>query len=86
MVRIAAGDLVPLGIPRLRAGRLVILILGDPGLGSRNQIIEAIHGLVNQPRFFGLGRRHALALDQVFVRGHQPHQINGFDDAAATGQ
>ena len=86
VVRVTAGDFVPLGVPGLRAGGFVILILGDPGLGSWNQLIEAIDGLVNQARFFGFGRRHALAFDEVFVRGHQPHQVNGLHHATATGQ
>ena len=85
MVRVTARDLVPLGVPRLRAGSFIILILGDPGFGPRNQIIEAVDSLIYQACFFGLGRHHALALDQVFVRGHQSHEVNGLHHTTATG-
>ena len=70
MIGVSTRDLIALGIPRLSAGRLVVVMLSNPCFSARNQIVKTLDNLVNKASFLGFGRHYALTLNEVFVGRH----------------
>ena len=81
---VATGDLVTLGIPRLSACRLIILVIHNPLLSSGNELLFVFNHCVDQTRCQRLFRSNALAFNNIFIGRHQPHEIHRFDVAATS--
>ena len=83
---VATGDFVTLGIPRLSARCLIVLVIHDPLLGSRDKLFFVFDYCVDQTGGQRLLRSNALALDNVLIGGHQPHEIHRLDVTATSGK
>ena len=86
ITNITAGDLVTLCVPWLSSRRLIIFVIQHPLLGDSKQFVLGIDNGVNQTRPQCLFRRNTLALNDIFVCRHEPHEVNRLDVTATTGK